>query len=284
MIENPWFAGDHLGYRLEYAHRERSNAIADFNETSNEVSLWLRTHLGQYSRGGGTVQFMNLQSDRTGVTLSPTNVDNVSRLGVFMGWDSRDSPTNTQKGWHNELDISREIEIFENSTHFSQMDLDIRRFQPLPFWDRHNLGLFSLLSLRTGEIGVNIAPWQAFGMGGTNTVRGWEYAARTGKNQFINFIEYRVTAVPSRRVALPFNLQYRAGLQFAAFADVGITWDESREFALNNTIAGGGVGVRLILPGISLFRFDVGWGQDGFGVRLQIGTLEKAEMARKRVR
>ena len=51
-----------------------------------------------------------------------------------------------------------------------------------------------------------------------------------------------------------------------------------------NVIAGGGVGVRLLVPIVSMLRFDIGWGQTGVGARIHVGGFEKSEMARRRVR
>jgi len=45
---------------------------------------------------------------------------------------------------------------------------------------------------------VEVAPWENFGIGGTNTIRGWDFAARKGKNQMLNTIEYRYTLLEPR--------------------------------------------------------------------------------------
>jgi outer membrane protein assembly factor BamA len=164
------------------------------------------------------------------------------------------------------------------------MDFDVRRYQPIPFWDRHTLALFSLLTLRTGIIGRDVAHWQLYGIGGTNTVRGWEFASRNGKNQFINTVEYRVSLFRPRLLRLPFNIDYRGGLQFALFADMGIGWSESDQFADKNFIGGGGFGIRFLLPIFGMARMDFAWGQSGQGIFLHLGAFEKPVVTRKRVR
>jgi outer membrane protein assembly factor BamA len=216
--------------------------------------------------------------------LSPDNLDHVNRMGLAVAVDTRDQITDTRSGWRNELKLAREIKLFDSSTNFTQVDLDLRRYQRLPLSERHTLGLFLLTSVRTGRVGEGVAPWQQFGIGGTNTVRGWEFAARKGKNQFLAFTEYSYTLLEPRLINLPFGIKYRGGVQATLFGDLGCTWDEGPQFAAGNFIGGGGVGVRLLLPIISMVRFDVGWGQNKGVVRLHIGSWEKAEMARKRVR
>jgi outer membrane protein insertion porin family len=283
-MENPWVTGNHLGYKLEYYHRKRDNLIADFVETADEFYLRIGSYLGRKGRIGGSLEFLNVRSDRDSVTLSPDNSDKVSRVGIYLGFDNRDSFSNTRRGWWNEIAYTRELRFFENSSDFNQLDIDIRRYQPIPYWNRHILALFSLLTLRTGKIGKEIAPWQQFGLGGTNTIRGWEFASRKGINQFINTAEYRVTAIRPSLLQLPFGIDYRGGLQFAIFGDVGVVWSEPAEFKDQNFSAGGGVGIRFLLPIFGMARVDFGMGQGGKGIFLHLGAFEKPLMTRRRVR
>jgi outer membrane protein insertion porin family len=284
IISNPWVIGNHLGYSLEYYHRERDNLITDSYEKTNEFYLSVGSYLGQYGRIGMDFESMNVQSDRSGTTLSPDGTDHTTRLGLFIGYDNRDSFPETQSGWWSEIAFGWDMRLSESSTKFLQMDLDLRRYLRMPFWDRHSLAIFSLTTLRTGTVGEEVAPWQVFGIGGTNTVRGREYASRRGKNQFINTLEYRITLLRPRLINLPFNIKYQGGLQFALFGDLGIGWFTEDQFRADKFIGGVGAGIRLLLPVVGVLRLDVGWGQNGKGVFLHIGSFEKPVMARKRVR
>jgi outer membrane protein insertion porin family len=283
-IVNPWFTGNHFGYSLEYYRRERDNLITDSFEISNEFYIWIRGRLGERERIGGGFESLNIQSEQPGTTLSSSGHDHTARFSFFAGYDSRDEIPETREGWWTEVALGYDSKLFNSATDFYQLDLDIRRYQPLPFGDRHSLALYSLTTMRTGTIGENVAPWQAFGIGGSSTVRGWEYAARKGKNQFINTVEYRITLLKSRPVKLPFNIDYRIGLGFAVFGDLGIGWDNSNQFKSNNFIGGVGAGIRLLMPVLGMLRFDVAWGQKGQGIFLHIGAFEKPVMTRKRVR
>jgi outer membrane protein insertion porin family len=284
IFENPWVTGNHVGYRFEYYHRNRDNLVADFKETADEFYLTIQSYLKRKGRIGINLEFLNIRSNKDGVTLSPDNSDKVSRIGAYVGYDNRDSFSNTRRGWWNEIAYTREIRLLKNSSNFNQLDLDIRRFQPVPLWDRHILALFSLTTIRSGIVEEDVASWQLFGLGGTNTIRGWEFAARKGKNQFINTAEYRITAYRPRLLQLPFGIDYRGGLQFAVFGDVGIVWDEAHEFVDKNFIAGGGFGIRFLLPIFGMARIDFGWGQGGKGIFLHLGMFEKPVMTRRRVR
>ncbi|MFC2164565.1 BamA/TamA family outer membrane protein [Acidobacteriota bacterium] len=282
-IDNPWVTGNHLGYSLEYYYRERSNLITESNEIANEFYLKVGSWIGRHGRIGGSFESINIRSDKPGTTLSPDGLDKTTRLGFYLGYDNRDAFTDTRRGWWSEIEIGGDMRLFENSSKFVQLDLDIRRYQPMP-WDNHTLVLFSLTTLRTGEVGKEVAPWQVFGLGGTNTIRGWDFASRQGKNQFINTVEYRITLFEPRLIHLPFKIKYRGGIAFAVFGDLGIVWDNPHEFRGDNFIGGVGAGIRLLLPIVGVLRVDVAWGQQGKGIYFHIGAFEKPVMTRKRVR
>jgi len=281
-LENPWVWGNHWGYKFEYFHREKVNLVADFYETSDEMYLTSGPNIGEHGRVGGILSFLSIRSDTEGVTLSPNNHDKASRLGLYIGYDSLDAFIGTTNGWWNEVVLTRAIDIFENSSKYTQVDLDFRRYQYLA--DRHTMTGFSLTTIRSGNVGVEVASWEQFGIGGTNTVRGWTFAARKGQNQMINTLEYRYTLLFPRRWDLPWGIKYRGGLQVAAFGDWGIGWDDAPEFAANNFIDGYGVGLRLLVPIVGMARIDVAWGEPGKTVFLHLGSYEKATYARRRVR
>ena len=79
-------------------------------------------------------------------------------------------------------------------------------------------------------------------------------------------------------------LHGRNGLQRAVFGDAGVLWNEGKEFALDNFIGGYGAGIRVLLSGVGMIRFDFGLGQPGASMQFHIGVFEKAVMQRKRVR
>jgi len=282
LFVNPWFAGNHLSYKLDYFHRERENELDNFFEKSDELYLTLSSYIGEKGRIGGRFSYVSLRSDSSGRTLSSDNHDKISRFGLYIGYDSRNHWTNTHSGWWNEIEFSRGFKFLNNSNDFYQMIVDIRRYTPVI--DRHTLVFFSLTTLSTGTVGKDIAPWQDYHIGGTNTVRGWGIGSRVGKNQFINTLEYRLTLIKPRLLNLPFGIKYNAGLQIALFGDLGIAWDEKNEFKIGNSIGGYGVGIRLLLPMVEVARCDFAYGKSGTMIKLCLGYGEKPDITRRRVR
>ncbi|MFQ5753324.1 MAG: BamA/TamA family outer membrane protein, partial [bacterium] len=133
------------------------------------------------------------------------------------------------------------------------------------------------------EVGEEIPRHQDFHIGGTNSVRGWELNSRSGKNQFLNTVEYRVTFIEPQMLSF-FGLTADVGLQLALFGDLGIAWNESQEFNTDNFIGGYGLGLRLLVPFVNMFRIDLGLGESGKSVKLHLGAFEKPVAQRFRVR
>jgi outer membrane protein assembly factor BamA len=276
-MTDPWFAGNRVGYDVHFFQRDRKNKLDDFNELSTELNGRVGTWLGDKGRIGGRLGFLSLGSDRDGVTLSDDNRDNVPSAGFFLGYDSRDLVTNPHRGWWNELDISKNA----GNADFWKLIFDVRRYQPIA--NRHTLVLFSLLTLQTGEVDQDIPSYLDFHIGGTNTIRGWDLDARSGKNEFINTVGYRYIVVEPRSFTV-FGTHLHLGLQLTVFGDFGNAWNESNEFKLDNFIDGYGFGVRLLVPFVEMIRLDFGWGEPGQGMRFHFALFEKPVMQRFRVR
>lgn len=281
FINNPWVAGNHLSYTLNFFQRDRFNKVDEFNEIATELYVTLASYLGESGRIGGRFAFQSVKSDVPGRTLSADNRDNVATVALFLGYDSRDLWSNPHNGWWNEIEVSQVGGLWGDGD-FWRVNLDVRRY--LPVLPRHTLALFSLVTLSSGTRGEDFAAWQDFSLGGTNSVRGWELGSRHGKNQMLSTAEYRVTVLEPRLLTLPFGLTLDVGVEVSAFGDLGAAWDERREFAARNFIGGYGLGVRLLVPFVNMFRFDFALGESGKSVQLNIGAFSKAVAQRFRVR
>jgi len=281
LLRNPWVAGNHLAYQAGYRHLERHNSLVDFFETVDGLEVGMDSWIGTRGRVGAKLGYLELRSDQDGKTLSPDNRDKVFEVALFAGLDTRDVLSATNTGWWNEIEIRHSRQL-ETSTGFWQLTVDVRRY--LRLGRRQTITLFPIARLRSGTPGVDIAPWQMFYLGGTNSVRGWSLASREGKNEAIVTSEYRYRLLEPRGWNLPFGIRYRGGIDLAAFVDVGIVWDESDQFAWRNSIAGGGIGLRALVPFIGVMRFDVAMGESGGKVMVHIGGFEKPVRTRNRVR
>jgi outer membrane protein insertion porin family len=278
-LVNPWISGDKVAYSLEFYYRDRRNEAFDFNETAYELYTTLLRRYKDCWNYGSRISLQSIGSDVPGKTVSADNTDLAPGLSAFVGYDSRDSWTNPHSGWWSECEVQK-VGIFFGDTHFWRVNLDARRFQPVA--PHQTLALFSLLTLSSGAVGRDVAAWQQFSLGGANSLRGWQLGERSGKNQFLNTLEYRCNVFEPRPLRV-LGISFYMGAQLAAFADLGYVWNDGREFQPGRFLGGAGFGIRLIIPYIGLSRLDLAWGQPGVGVRFCIGSYEKPVRQRERV-
>ena len=269
------------GYRLEYFHRERTNELMLFEENTDEIFLEFLQATQEQGRVGLRFRYIGLQSDKDGVTLNEGNRDNVPSLGLFYQSDSRNGiyPTN---GYYLDLEAGK-WGIFGGDADFWRLDLDLRAYRPLPlFGSRHSVTFSSFASLTSGELGETIPSWNEFYVGGTNSVRGWSLGSRHGQHQWLNTFEYWFRLMEQKLWKFWF-IKWRMGMQIGAFFDFGTAWSDYQDLE-QNMIGGGGLGLRLTLPVITMCRMDFAYGEDGMGVRFFIGGAEKAIAQKNRVR
>jgi outer membrane protein assembly factor BamA len=143
-----------------------------------------------------------------------------------------------------------------------------------------------LMTLQSGTVGQDVPIYLEYHMGGANSIRGYEVTTlgRTiyGKNQMIGTAEYSINLLALRRWDF-FKWSVRLGLDCALLADAGTAWSDPLPLALNNTRVGGGAGLRLLVPGAEVVRFDLGWSpEEGFHFHFASGSKPNAQ--RNRVR
>ncbi len=168
FIQNPWIAGNHLSYTLEVNQRDRANDLDDINEISTEIDLRISSYLGEHGRIGGGFSFLSIKSDSAGLLLSDDNRDNLPTFSFFAGYDNRDLWSNPHRGGWNEIELSKGGGFLGADNDYWALNVDIRRY--IPLINRHTLALFSLLTLRTGDVGDVISPVEDFYSAGTNCV------------------------------------------------------------------------------------------------------------------
>ncbi len=279
ILRDRWLMGNHLGYQLEYYHRDRRNELFGFDEIADEGFFVLRSYIRERGRIGLRFSFQSIQSSEPGKTLAESNTDNVAAIAFFLGYDSLDLKSNPSTGWLNEIDIEKSG-VFSTNSDFWRTNVDLRRYFRLG--RRQTVAISSLTTYTAGTVGEDIAAWQQFGLGGTNSVRGWDLGTQIGKNQFINTIEYRFLVMKPRAFSF-FGITASLGLQLSLFGDFGWAWEEKAEFS-DSFIDGYGAGIRFLLPYVGVLRLDFGVGQPGGGVAVHLGSYEKQTKQRDRVR
>jgi outer membrane protein assembly factor BamA len=266
---------DFYGARLK-----RTDTLNEFKETSYEFTPELSRYLGKHGRLEAKLSLFRMHSDVAGKTLDTDNKDTLPRAGAAIGWDTRDSWRVPRMGWQNEL----ELWYTGGDGNSWSATLDLRRWVPLT--RRQRLLVSSLTSLQSGTVGVDLPEYLLYRMGGANSIRGYsiDELGRTlyGKNQQIGTLEYSLNLVGVRRFDF-WKFAVSMGLDFAVFADAGIAWSEPEDLAMRRARGGLGGGLRLLVPGSEMVRFDVGWSPEG-GFHFHFASGSKPVAQRQRIR
>lgn len=273
---SPFLYQRRLWHLLRLTFEDRHNDLDDFNQTSVETDGQIGARLSPRSKVGALFNMFTVASDVPGKTLSSSNRDWFFSSGALFEYDSRNFPTNPTRGWWNSVDFLWRA----GSGSYLTVNVDGRRYQPLS--DRQVLVASTLLTLQSGTIGEDVPVYGDYSLGGENTIRGWPFGSRRGKNQFINTLEYRRSIVPARDFKV-FGFNFYAGLAAAIFGDVGAVWTDPADFN-DRFIGGGGVGLRIVAPFVNLIRLDLAFGEPNGDALLQLGVNEKFVTQRNRIR
>ena len=261
----------HLGF----SYSQRRNTLYDFDERATSADVRIARNQTDGLRIGVAGEVLAVDTGSSSASLAADGTDVIATLGAFVTFDTLDSSTNPRHGTWAEVEVDR---LFGDARSWTFI-LDGRRFQPLS--ERHGLGLFSLATFQTGEVGVGLPTYLQFVLGGANSVRGWRLGSRRGENQFIGTFEYTYVVQPVRAFAVK-GLNLYGGLQIVGFADVGLAWGDEGD--QGPAIDGYGVGLRLLVPYVDVIRLDLSWGEPGQGATGYFGVSLKAARQRQRVR
>ena len=256
-------------------YRSRRNELFDFDETSTTIEASGGWNWTSRMQVGGRAEFVWFDTGSAEIALSPSGSDHLPAVGLFVTYNSLDPLSNPRVGWFGSVDIARQFGDARSWT----LTLDGRRLQPLSA--RSTLSLVAFAESQSGVVGRDLPEYYQFGVGGTNSVRGWALGSRIGKNQAIATVEYLYSIVPVRTFTL-FGRNLYGGIQAAGFSDVGLAWTD--RFSASDAIDGYGIGLRLLVPFVDVVRLDLAFGEPGGGARFGVGIKLKADKQRDRVR
>jgi outer membrane protein assembly factor BamA len=283
-FDAPWlYRGEgHRSFNAFLGKRERDDELRGFRESSYEV----RPTFGRFfrdDRAQATVgaTYLRMGSDVAGITLSPDGVDDLLAVTGALVWDTRDDWAAPRRGWRNELELSRYTQ-FGGGADFWRVNLDLRRW--VSTTSRQKVLLSGLLTLQSGTRGTDVPSYLDYYVGGANSVRGYDSTDRpiSGKNQAIGTVEYALALMQPRRWDIAF-LSVRVGLELALFADLGTAWSSEEDLSVARTRGGVGAGVRLLVPGNEMVRFDFAWSEQQ-GLVFHFATGSKPKIQRDRLR
>ncbi len=207
--------------------------------------------------------YVSLHSQEAGKTISPDNHDRIHGASVALGYDTRDLYRNPRCGHQHLAAIGWFGQVLGGTVDYTQLMVDVRRFQPLP-WGR-TLAVGARWIRQTGTV----PEYRQVRLGGSSTIRGYADGAVEGDHGAFGSIEWRFDLAPpvSRGLWLIENVD--VGVSGALFADAGATWGRAEDggaadpLTWSDVATSFGAGLRLLVPWVEVVRADLAITESG---------------------
>jgi outer membrane protein insertion porin family len=192
------------------------------------------------------------------LTKSGTGIDDLATVSLNAVKDRRDNPFNPSKGSVLKLSTEQSLPFGQGEISMNRLKADYTQFLPVQLFKSEKDQVFAL-NVQAGTVIGDLPPYESFGLGGSNSVRGY------GAGDVGNGRSY-VLASAEYRFPLPI-LDSLGGVLFADFAtDLGsgdtVVGDPAGVRGKPGEGFGYGAGVRLNSP-LGLIRADYGINDQG---------------------
>jgi outer membrane protein insertion porin family len=286
-VNSPWIsvAQRQLSVSSATTYQQREDKIRRSEETtlSNGIRGTFYPGRNRILGFGFGFYYLRTKSDKPGITLSPSNSDDLLQLELLLRANSIEDPLDPYRGWVAGIQERRTGGFLGEEGDSWRTQVDVVRYQPLSA--RSTLAVGGVFAEQTGTVGEDIPVYLQYSLGGSNSVRGYSRTSLGrvlyGKNQFLGTVELSYRLMHPRRIQL-FGmsfLSFRLGANIVGFVDHGVAWTDPDELNLDRSRTGYGVGLHLTVPGVDRIRLDLGFSQDG-AVMVHLGTRAKFDAQR----
>lgn len=284
---NPWISVAHrqLATSIGVTYQDREDKIRESRETTSLFATRGVFYPGRnriVSFGLG-FQYLRSESDKPGVTLDPSNRDDLLQFELLLRANSVEDPLDPRRGWVMGIQERRTGGFLGGDGDSWRTQVDIARYQPLS--GRGTLAIGGVFDDQTGIVGEDIPRYLQYSLGGCNSVRGYSRTVLGkeiyGKDQILATVEYSYRVMSPRLIQLFGRsfLSFRLGLNVVAFVDHGVAWTDDGDLNADRSRTGYGVGMHLMAPGIDQIRLDIGCSQYG-DIEVHLGTRGKLDAHR----
>jgi outer membrane protein assembly factor BamA len=263
MWENPWLgSGPRFGLGLDLLYRDYLYVYDDAGPQFEDADIErFSTQLRLFYDPGGPVRLTtavgleSVHSPVAGVTVQDDR-DTYASFGVTFRYDSRTDRLYPFNGLYFEAK-AEEIGLGNRQITVHEAFFDLRAFKSIG--GRGILASQGRLRYRDGD---NIPIYHREHLGGSLTLRGYEFGTFHGASSVITSLEGRLPINFSQHQPAGETL---LGFAWHLFADAGMAWDDNKDLAIHNFHGGFGVGCFFSSHTGHGIRFDYGWRLDDPG-------------------
>ncbi|MBD2298031.1 outer membrane protein assembly factor [Nostoc sp. FACHB-190] len=199
------------------------------------------------------------------LSASGTGIDDLTTVSFTAAKDKRNNPLNPTQGSLLKLSTEQSIPIGQGNISLNRVTANFSQYVPVKVFDSKQTQVFAL-NVQAGTVIGDLPPYEAFNLGGSNSVRGYDAGkVGSGRSYVLASAEYRFPILP-----------IVGGVLFADFgSDLGsgstVLGDPAGARDKPGYGFGYGAGVRLDSP-LGLIRADYGINNQGESkVHLGIG-------------
>jgi len=239
-----------------YGYRDSNFDYVNYN-TKLTIGKYFAKRFSVYGEGGYT--FLRVTQDSIGRTISPDGVDKYILTGFGVNYDTRNTREYSTAGYMVHFDYEHFGLIDDNPVNFGRFTLEQRGYVPFNFTNDYSV-VFASRLYTTVAVGPQIPIYNHEFLGyGSDFVRGWAWYGFEGENEITSFNEVRIPLLQPQSLrgedipivkSLPYlkKFNYRYGLYFTAFYDIGTVWNGNEQFRKVQFLNGTGIGLNAILP------------------------------------
>ena len=246
-FQEPWLFGSSTSFGISLYDRTSDTTDAEqgeFEEHRRGGSISLGHRLVEDWYGKVRFKIENSSVDWADQAYQDEEAS-VRSMTLQASRDTTNHPFNPTAGGMDLFSIEYAGQVFGGDADFTKYNLDVRRFYP-GFW----AGNAWALRAKTGIGEGSLPELEKYRLGGSETLRGYDYGSFSGNNLLLLKVEYRFPIVDN--------------FTGVVFADGGNTWDELEEIELGELHYSLGLGIRMNTP-IGMIRLDYGFNEDGGG-------------------
>ncbi|NET72060.1 MAG: BamA/TamA family outer membrane protein, partial [Sphaerospermopsis sp. SIO1G2] len=206
----------------------------------------------------------NIISPTVPLTQSDSGEDDLLLLQLGARRDLRDNPLQPTNGSYLRVGVDQSVPIGEGNIFLTRVRGNYSRYVPVNFLSIGEGPQTLAFNIQGGTILGDLPPYEAFTLGGSNSVRGYEEGRlATGRSYVQASVEYR----------FPVFSVVSGALFFDYGSDLGTSTRTAEILNKNGSGYGYGVGVRVQSP-LGPIRIDYGLNDDGDN-RINFGIGER---------